>query len=148
MIFDDGGFPVWIHSRAGRWDISFTTALTNVNWLALIVAAIIHIVLGLIWFLKPLFGSAWVALTGKTLDPAQKWLPAGVLGHLLMAIVLAVMVNLAGAMTVGAGALVGLLGLVGFVIPLECGELVWEKIPFRLWLIRVGNQLVGLAVSA
>lgn len=127
--------------------MSLANALSNVNWLAVIVAAIIHIVLGLVWFQKPLFGSAWVALTGKTLDPAQKWLPAAVLGHLLMATVLAVMVNLAGAVTVGAGALVGMLGLVGFVIPMECGELVWEKIPFKLWLIRVGNQLVGLAVT-
>ena len=127
--------------------MSLTSALSNVNWMAVIVAAVIHLVLGLIWFQKPLFGNAWVALTGKTLEPAQKWIVAAVLGHLLMAYVLAVMVNLAGAVTVGAGALVGLLGLEGFVIPMECGELVWEKIPFKLWLIRVGNQLIGLAVT-
>ena len=86
-------------------------------------------------------------LTGKTLDPAVRWIPAGVIGHLLMAFVLAVIINLAGATTPVAGALIGLLTLVGFVIPLECGELVWEKIPFNLWLIRVGNQLVGLSIT-
>ncbi len=127
--------------------MSLTSALTNVNIWAVIVAAIVHLVLGLIWFQKPLFGNAWVKLSGKTLDPAQKWIPAGVIGHLLMSYVLAVIINLAGAVTAGAGALIGLLGLVGFVIPLECGELMWEKIPFKLWLIRVGNQLVGLAVT-
>jgi hypothetical protein len=127
--------------------MSLTSALTNVNIWAVLVAAVVHLVLGLVWFQKPLFGNAWVALTGKTLDPAKQWLPAGVIGHLLMAYVLAVIINLAGAVTMGAGALIGLLALVGFVIPLECGELVWEKIPFKLWLIRVGNQLVGLAVT-
>jgi len=127
--------------------MSLTSALMNVNGLAVIVAAIVHLMLGLIWFQKPLFGKAWVSLTGKTLDPAQKWIPAGVLGHLLMAYVLAVIVNLANASTLGDGALAGVLALAGFVIPLECGELVWEKIPFRLWLIRVGNQLVGLCVT-
>jgi hypothetical protein len=127
--------------------MSLTSALTNVNWLAVLVAAIIHLVLGLIWFQKKLFGNAWVELSGKTLDPAQKWIPAGVIGHLLMSYVLAVIINLAGAVTMGAGALIGLLALVGFVIPLECGELVWEKIPFKLWLIRVGNQLVGLSIT-
>jgi hypothetical protein len=127
--------------------MSLTAALTQVNGLAVIVAAIIHLMLGLIWFQKPLFGNAWVALTGKTLDPAQKWIPAGVIGHLFMAYVLAVLIRLAGAATIGEGALMGVLALVGFVAPLECGELVWEKIPFKLWLIRVGNQLVGLSVT-
>jgi hypothetical protein len=127
--------------------MSLTAALTQVNALAVIVAAIIHLVLGLIWFQKPLFGNTWAALTGKTLDPAQKWIAAGVIGHLLMAFVLAVLIRLAGAQTIGEGALMGVLTLIGFVIPLECGELVWEKISFRLWLIRVGNQLIGLSVT-
>jgi hypothetical protein len=127
--------------------MSLTSALMNVNWLAVLVAAIVHLVLGLVWFQPGLFGNAWVKLSGKTLDPAKQWIPAGVLGHLLMAYVLAVIINLAGAATIGAGALVGLLALFGFVIPLECGELVWEKIPFKLWLIRVGNQLVGLSIT-
>jgi len=41
----------------------------------------------------------------------------------------------------------GYSGIVGIRDPLEYGELVWEKIPFKLWLVRVGNQLVGLAIT-
>jgi len=35
----------------------------------------------------------------------------------------------------------------GFVITIEIGELVWEKIPFRLFLIRVGEHLVALCAA-
>jgi hypothetical protein len=127
--------------------MSLTSAVSSVNIWAVLIAAVVHLVLGLVWFQPKLFGNAWVRLSGKTLDPAVRWIPAGVIGHLLMAFVLAVIINLAGATTPAAGALIGLLTLAGFVIPLECGELVWEKIPFNLWLIRVGNQLVGLSIT-
>jgi hypothetical protein len=127
--------------------MSLTAAISGINIFAVLIAAVVHLVLGLIWFQPQLFGNAWVKSTGKTLDPAVRWIPAGVIGHLLMAVVLAVIINLANATTVGDGALIGLLVLFGFIIPLECGELVWDKIPFKLWLIRVGNQLVGLTVT-
>jgi len=41
----------------------------------------------------------------------------------------------------------GLLVSIGFVGTMLAGELVWEKIPFRLFLIRLGDQLLtyGLA---
>jgi hypothetical protein len=39
----------------------------------------------------------------------------------------------------------GILVCLGFMATLEIGELIWEKIPFKLFMIRVGNQLVGLA---
>ena len=32
-------------------------------------------------------------------------------------------------------------------MPLEIGELIWEKIPFKLFLIRIGNQLVGFIIT-
>jgi hypothetical protein len=127
--------------------MSLSAAFSEINYLAVIVAAIVHLVLGLIWFQPKLLGNAWMAYTGKTLDPAVRWLPAGVIGHLLMSLVLAVIINLMGATSVGGGIVAGLLVLVGFIAPLECGELIWEKIPFRLWLIRVGNQLIGLSIT-
>jgi hypothetical protein len=62
-------------------------------------------------------------------------------GHSL---VLAVIVNLANATTVVGGIVVGVLVWIGFVVTLEIGELIWEKIPFKLFMIRVGNHLVAL----
>ena len=64
-----------------------------------------------------------------------------------MIFVLVILIKLANANTGLGGMLIGLLTWIGFVVPMESGELVWEKIPFRLFLLRTGNQLIGIAVS-
>lgn len=125
--------------------MSLTASLTGINLWAVLVAGIAHTVIGLIWFMPKLFGNSWVELTGKEMKPAGQWIPAGLIGHQVMAFVLAMIVNLANVRNVTGGILVGILVCLGFMATLEVGELIWEKIPFKLFLIRVGNQLVGLS---
>ena len=124
--------------------MALMTSFSGVNFWAVLVAGIVHTVIGLIWFMPKLFGDAWVKLTGMEMKPARQWIPAGLLGHQVMAFVLAVIVNLANVTSVGGGIVTGILVYLGFMATLEIGELIWEKIPFKLFLIRVGNQLVGL----
>jgi hypothetical protein len=107
----------------------------------------IHIVMGLIWFHPRLFGNEWSKLTGKELKPESKWIIPGLIGHLLMVFVLAILIKLTHSDSGLSGLLIGLLALIGFVVPIEVGELVWEKIPFKLFLLRVGNQFIGIPVS-
>jgi hypothetical protein len=64
-----------------------------------------------------------------------------------MILVLAVLIRLTNSNNGFGGMLIGLLTWIGFIVPMETGELVWEKIPFRLFLIRVGNQFISIAVS-
>ena len=122
-------------------------AFQEIHLLAVVVAALVHLVLGLVWFAKPVFGRAWADLTGGDLQPAFRWVPAGILAHLFMALVLAMIVVLAHATTAVEGAAVGVLVASSFVATMEVGELVWEKIPFKLFLIRVGNQLAGFGLA-
>ena len=124
-----------------------TTSLLNINPLAVLLAGLVHMVLGLVWFMPKLFGNTWVELTGKEMKPATHWIAAGIIGHLVMALVLAVIVNLANATTVIGGIAVGVMVWIGFMVTLEVGELIWEKIPFKLFMIRVGNQFVGLSLA-
>jgi len=121
--------------------------LTDINLYAVIAAWIIHTASGLIWFQPKLFGNEWSKLTGKELKPAKKWLIPGLVGHLSMVFVIVIFIKMANITNGSGGLLVGLLCWVGFVVPLEIGELIWEKIPFRLFLIRIGNQLVGMGIS-
>ena len=120
---------------------------SSINWLAVLAAWIVHVVTGLIWFRPELFGNAWSRLTGKELKPAKQWLLPALIGHLLMILVLVILIKLVHADSGWSGMLVGLLAWAGFVVPLEAGELVWEKIPFRLFLLRTGNQLIGIAAA-
>jgi hypothetical protein len=125
----------------------FLSALSKINLLAVVVAALTHMVIGLVWFQPKIFGNEWAKLTGKDLKPATQWMPAGLVAHLVMATVLAAIVTLANATTVFGGIIVGIAAWIGFIVPLETGELIWEKIPFKLFLIRVGNHLVGMSIA-
>jgi hypothetical protein len=127
--------------------MALITSLSGINLWAVLVAGIVHTIIGLIWFMPKLFGDPWVKLTGMEMNPARQWIPAGLLGHQVMAFVLAVIVNLANITSVAGGMVVGILVCLGFMATLEIGELIWEKIPFKLFLIRVGNQLLGLSFA-
>jgi hypothetical protein len=121
--------------------------LSSINYLAVLAAWFVHVASGLVWFRPELFGREWSRLTGKELKPAKQWLLPGLLGHLLMILVLVVLIKLTRAGSGWGGMGIALLAWIGFVVPLESGELVWEKIPFRLFLLRTGNQLLGMAAS-
>ncbi|MBN2086380.1 MAG: DUF1761 domain-containing protein [Anaerolineales bacterium] len=124
-----------------------TLNLSSVNLLAVLAATAVLMLVGWIWYLPKVFGDAWSGLTGANLKPASRWLPVGVLGNFLSALVLAIIVNLAGAATVVDGLFIGILAWLGFIIPLEIGELIREKNPFNLFLIRVGNNLIGFGLA-
>jgi hypothetical protein len=127
--------------------MTLTTSLSGINLWAVLVAGIVHTVIGLIWFMPKMFGNSWIQLTGKEMKPASPWIPAGLIGHQMMAFVLALIINLANVTNVVGGVVAGILVCLGFMVTLEIGELIWEKIPLKLFLIRVGNQLVGLSFA-
>jgi hypothetical protein len=121
--------------------------LQDVNLLAVLVAGVSHMVTGLVWFQPRNFGNAWARLTGQELKPAKQWIAAGIIGHQVIALVLAMIVYLANATTAAEGAIVGILVWIGFVVTLEIGELIWEKIQFKLFMIRIGNHLAALTIA-
>jgi hypothetical protein len=121
--------------------------LSNINYLAVLVTGIIHTVLGLVWFMPGFFGKQWMELTKQDLKPARQWIPAGIIGHQMIAFVLAIVVYLSNATTMFEGFVVGVLVWIGFFVTLEIGELIWEKIPFKLFAIRVGYHFLALSIS-
>ena len=127
--------------------MSLETVLPNINPLAVLAAGFAHMATGLIWFSPKLFGRQWADLTKEELKPARQWLIVGLIGHLVIAFVLALVVHLAHATTIVDGILVGVLMWAGFIVTLETGELIWEKIPFGLFAIRVGNHFVALSLA-
>jgi hypothetical protein len=127
--------------------MALSAIFAGINLPAVLVAGIVHMATGLVWYQPKIFGSSWSAMTGKDLNPAKQWLAVGVLGHLIIALVLAALIRLAGAATAFDGLLIGILAWIGFVVTLEIGELIWEKIPLRLFLIRIGEHFVALGLA-
>ncbi len=123
------------------------STFTALNYLAVVVAGIVHMATGLIWFNTRLFGKQWAELTKQELKPAKEWIIAGIIGHQIIAFVLAVVISMAQATTMLEGIAVAMSIWLGFVVTLETGELIWEKIPFKLFLIRIGNHFIALSLA-
>jgi hypothetical protein len=127
--------------------MSLSVAFALLNWWAIMVAGIVHVVVSLVWFQPVFFGRAWTRLSGRDLAPAVPWIPAGLAAHFVCVLALAVIVRLAGATTVLEGVVVGVFVSVCFIGAVLAGELVWEKIPFRLFLIRFGDQVFTAGIA-
>src|SRR5690606_17158500 len=57
------GDPVWGHDRG---------MVPEINWLAVLLAAVSSMVVGAIWYAKPVFGTRWMKLSGITDADTQK----------------------------------------------------------------------------
>jgi predicted CDP-diglyceride synthetase/phosphatidate cytidylyltransferase len=92
----------------------------DVNYLAVIAAAIANVAIGTAWYNAPFaFNRIWLKSIGKSAEQvAQEFSvlkPLGALvGSLITAFLLAVFVSWTGAQTLLQGAFVGLLAAVGF----------------------------------
>jgi len=127
--------------------------MVPVNWLAVLVAAIVVFVLGWLWYSPFLFYKPWMRARG--LDPAAAMagakMPAGKLViELVRCIVLAfVVAHLIGALGISSwmiGAHLGLLLWVAFPVVLLTGSVIWENVPVKVAAIHAGDWLVKLLV--
>ncbi len=121
----------------------------NINWLAVIVAAVSTMVVGFVWYALPVFGRSWMAAIGKTEEELGGPGPAYALtliGSLIRAVVLALVVGVAPAQTVVDGALVGLLVGVGFEVTAYGATYIFSGRSLTLYLIDAGYHVVSLVV--
>ena len=119
----------------------------SMNPWALLAATVAKFFLGWLWY-SVLFGNAWRHQAGLTQEEVKAALPKAIAGDLItsfiMAVVLAHAVRYAGAATAAEGAAVGFLNWLGFVFVVTLTATLYEKRPFKLFLINNGFQLRGL----
>lgn len=131
--------------------------LGDIDWLAVILAALAYFVIGAIWYAPPLFGRAWMAAggiadareTGQGPGPAIYAVP--LVGSVLSAIALGMIALASGTDTVGEGVVLGLVVGVGFAISIALVTATFESNkpkPFVWGAINGGYHLVGNLVAA
>jgi surface polysaccharide O-acyltransferase-like enzyme len=127
--------------------------VAGVNYLAVLVAAILNMIIGALWYSPGLFGKSWMQLAGIKPEDAQK--RAGgmqrayglmFVASLLIAYALARVLWYAKAGSAGGGAMIGLLAWVGFVATTHGANYLFEGKPFRLYGINTGYSLVSFIV--
>lgn len=126
----------------------------SLNWVAVLVTAIITMVIGGLWYSPVLFGKIWMKLSGRTqkdmknmkMSPTVAYI-AGFLTALITSIVLAVLVNFASARTFVDGALVGVLVWIGFVATTQFGVVLWDNKPVKLFVLNTVYSIVTLVIA-
>ena len=127
--------------------------MEGINYLTVLVAAILNMAVGALWYSPTLFGKAWMELVGFKPEDAQKRM-AGMqraysltfVASFVMAYALARVLWYAKVTTVGGGVLIGLLAWIGFVATTQGANYVFEGKPFRLFTINTGYSLVALVI--
>jgi uncharacterized protein DUF1761 len=122
----------------------------HINWLALVVAALINMVIGSLWYSKAGFGKPWAKVTGR--HPGEmgggNWAYAiTTVGSLLQAWILLHFVRYAGALSFPRGAEIGFFLWLGFVAITSLVHHTFEDRPWRLWQINAGYFLVVLLIN-
>ena len=126
--------------------------IPNINWLAVLVAAILRLAVGTIWFSPIAFVKPWKQLTGVTPESMQRGLVRAVIIDfvlsLIMAFVLyhAVMDATAMAPTILSGVAVGFLNWIGFVLATHLPLWAYENRSLKLISIGTGSNLVSIVL--
>ena len=119
-----------------------------INWLAVLAAAVIRIVIGALWYSPVLFVRQWQALTGVTDDQLSARLGRGVavdvVASLVMAFALANIVGASGITDWLNGALAGFWVWLGFILTATLTLWSFENRPLKLIAINTGQNLVAL----
>ncbi|HJP66708.1 MAG TPA: DUF1761 domain-containing protein [Actinomycetota bacterium] len=127
--------------------------LSDLNWLAVIVAAVAFFALGGIWYAPPVFGRAWRESMGWDMPEGQRPGPAFYIGPLITcfisSVAVAMIARATGSDTVGEGIVLGLVvgvGIAGAVLAVT-GLFDPKKANPQLWAaIAIGYQVVGLVL--
>lgn len=118
----------------------------TVNYVAVLVSAVVCMVIGSIWYSPILFGKLWMKsadckegdMKGANMGQAYGLM---FLGSLLMSFVLAHILGYAGAHSATDGAVVGIVIWGGFFITTSVASPLFER---RSWMLYVINNLYHL----
>lgn len=119
------------------------------SW-AMLVAAIIRMVVGGLWFSPLAFVEPWQKIIGLSQEQMKTGMPraiaADAVGSLVMAWVLAHAVAYAQAATLGQGFAVGFFNWLGFVAVVQFTGVLYEQRPIKLFLLQSGFNFIALVL--
>jgi uncharacterized protein DUF1761 len=124
-----------------------------VNYVAVVIAAVVAMVIGFAYYAPQVMGDRWMSYLGTTRaqlgNPAPTGMLAGVVASLLNAWVLAVLAKNLGGTSFADGAMLGVICWLGFMATITAAEVAFLKQPWALWLVNnVHNVIVQIVMGA
>jgi hypothetical protein len=133
--------------------------MPGVNYLAVLVAAIVIFGLGGLWYSPILFAKKWIALQGRTEEQERAqaaaanmplmYISAFVCSLIIAGVMAHIMWHMASAMPITAehGATFGFMAWVGFAAPTSYATAIFSGKPRQLWLIDTAYNLVSFLLA-
>ncbi len=123
----------------------------DIDLVAVLVATLINMIVGAIWYMPGVFGRPWSKLAGRRMEDMRKNAGLGyaitAVGAVIQAWILAHFVYYAGANTAVKGAVVGFMLWLGFVAITQGVNTVFAGTRKKLWAINTGYFLVVLIIN-
>lgn len=118
----------------------------HIDYLTVIVASIVYMIILSLWYSKYLFGNIWLELREK--EPRKKIL--GYVFNFFAALILAYFLSLVevylGATSFWDGVIVGFVVYFGFVFTTQIVSVIWFKNSFKLFLIDNVFYMISLMI--
>jgi hypothetical protein len=125
----------------------------DVNWLAILIAAIAAFALGALWYSRSLFGRQWMAAHGHTPEQLAamqssmgKTYAFSFLTYVIMAMVIALFMTLTGATSVVQGIVIAVLAWLGFGFTIGLNSNLYSNKRPAAFMIDAGYQLVHVII--
>ena len=125
----------------------------DVNWLAIIVAAVAAFAIGALWYSPAVFGRQWMAAHGHTPEQLAamqssmaKTYTFSFVTYVIMAMVLALLMGLTGATTAIQGIVLAVVAWLGFGFTIGLNTNLYSNKPPGAFIIDAGYQLVHVIV--
>jgi len=124
------------------------------------IAAFVAFAIGAAWYSPLVFAKQWMALTGMKMEDGKKlgmwkYYVSGLVSYIIMAYVLYWIIGVRigylesigqAVSAVKIGVMTGFLMWFGFVGTVTLGGVLWEKKPFKLYVLNNAYTLIALLV--
>ena len=128
-------------------------ALSELNYLAILVTAAVIFVIGAIWY-SVLFGKMWMNAHGYTPEQIEGMRSGMALAYavsfvcyLVLATVMSLLVALLGLDSAMGGAKLGAICWLGFVATIGCTAYLYSNRSITTWIIDAAYQLVFMVTA-
>jgi hypothetical protein len=130
--------------------------LSDLNWLAVLVAALAYFAIGAVWYAPPVFGRMWMAAGGMEMPeagtrPSPAIYLTPLIGSLLSAVALGMLAEASETDTFGEGVVLGLVVAIGFAVSIAfvTAQFESQKPKPMVWgAVNAGYHVVGSLIAA
>lgn len=114
----------------------------QVDWIAVSIAAVVNIFIGFVWYSK------WLFAPKEGVENKIISFLFGVINSVVIAFFLAFFEGYLDVTTVSDGMFVGFCLWLGFVVTTQIAPVIWQKRPWKLFLIDTGYKLLSFLVMS